>query len=192
MACLFGAFPGVTAAMQLRADQSALAARRSIVPLHRLHMVISEMLSVFAVQFINICLLLLYMRFVLHISFGPKWPMLLPICILGSMTGVAYGIFIGSLRMGEGAKTGLLVGSSLLMSFLAGMMMGNMKDIIEHVCPIVNRLNPAALISDAFYSISIYENPARYGRSLILLAVFTAVLVLASFGKLRRERYDSL
>lgn len=94
--------------------------------------------------------------------------------------------------MGEGAKTGLLVGSSLLMSFLAGMMMGNMKDIIEHVCPIVNRLNPAALISDAFYSISIYENPARYGRSLILLAVFTAVLVLASFGKLRRERYDSL
>ncbi len=192
MACLFGAFPGVTAAMQLRADQSALAARRSIVPLHRLHMVISEMLSVFAVQFVNICLLLLYMRFVLHISFGPKWPLLLPICIMGSMTGVAYGIFIGSLRMGEGAKTGLLVGSSLLMSFLAGMMMGNMKDIIEHVCPIVNRLNPAALISDAFYSISIYENPARYGRSLIILAVFTAVLVLASFGKLRRERYDSL
>lgn len=192
MACLFGAFPGVTAALQLRADQSALASRRSIVPVHRLKMVISEMMSVFIVQFVNICVLLLYMYFVLHISFGPKWPLLIPVCILGSMTGVAYGIFIGSMRMGEGPKTGILVGSSLLMSFLAGMMMGNMKDIIEHTCPIINRINPAALISDAFYSISIYENPARYGRSLLILAAFTVALVLVSFGKLRRERYDSL
>lgn len=192
MACLFGGFSGLTSAMNLRADQSALASRRSIVPVHRLKMVVSEMLAAFSLQFVNICLLLLYLRFVLGISFGPKWPLLLPVCIFGSITGVSYGIFLGSLPIHDGIKNGILVSTSLLMSFLAGMMYGNMKDIIEHVCPIVNRLNPAALIADAFYSISVYENPARYYMNLSILAGITIFLTAASFIKLRRERYDSL
>lgn len=192
MACLFGAFSGMTAAGNLRADQSALASRRSIVPVSRMKMVLSEMLAVFTVQFANICILLLYLHFGLHISLGQKWPLLIPVCILGSMTGVSYGIFIGCQRMKEGIKVGLLVGSSLLMSFLAGLMMGNMKDIVERHMPILNRINPAALISDAFYSISVYENPARYRMSLLILAVITVTLTCVSFVKLGRERYDSL
>lgn len=192
MACLFGGFSGLTSAINLRADQSALAARRSIIPVNRLKMVISEMLAAFSVQFANICLLLLYLRFILGITFGPKWPWLIPVCIFGSITGVSYGIFLGSLPMHEGIKNGILVGSSLLMSFLAGLMMGNMKDIIEHVCPIINRINPAALISDAFYSISVYENLSRYYMNLFILAVITILLTAVSFIRLRRERYDSL
>lgn len=192
MACLFGSFSGMTAAANLRADQSALAARRSIVPVSRMKLVVSEMLAVFTVQFANICILLLYLHFGLHISFGEKWPLLIPVCILGSMTGVSYGIFIGCQRLKEGIKTGVLVGSSLLMSFLAGLMMGNMKDIVEHHIPILNRINPAALISDAFYSISVYENPARYRMNLLILAMITVILTCVSFVKLGRERYDSL
>lgn len=192
MACLFGAFMGMTAAMNLRADQSALASRRCTSPVGRLTMVISEMLAAFTVQIANIGILLLYLHFVLHISFGSKWPLILPVCVLGSMAGVALGIFIGSLRFREGVKTALLVGSSLSLSFLAGLMMGGMKDIVERHCPALNRINPAALISDAFYSISVYENPARYRMDLALLAAVTVVLVGISFLKLRRERYDSI
>lgn len=192
MACLFGAFNGMTAASNLRADQSALAARRSIVPVSRMKLVVSEMLAVFTVQFFNICVLLLYLHFGLHISFGQKWPLLIPVCILGSMTGVSFGIFIGCQKMKEGIKTGILVGGSLLMSFLAGLMMGDMKDIIERHMPILNRINPAALISNAFYSISVYENPVRYGVNLLLLAAITAALTCVSFMKLGRERYDSI
>lgn len=192
MACLFGSFPGMTAAMNLRADQSELAARRSVVPVSRLPMVASELACVFFVQFVNVCLLLVYLNFGLHISLGPQWPLLLPVCALGSVAGVSYGVFLGSLHLGEGVKNGILVGSSLAMSFLAGLMFGNMKDIIEHACPLVNRINPAALISDAFYSISVYENPGRYTRSLLLLAAFAVVLTAVSVIKLGRERYDSL
>lgn len=192
MACLFGAFMGMASAMNLRADQSSLAVRRSIIPVNRLKMVVSEMLASFTIQFFCVCLLLLYLRFVLGISFGPQWPFLLPVCALGSMTGVAFGIFIGTLHISEGPKNGILVGGSLLMSFFAGLMVGGMKDIIEHHFPILNRINPAALISDAFYSMSVYENWNRYCTSLILLAVITVSLTMCSFLKLRRERYDSL
>lgn len=192
MACMFGCFMGMKMAMELRADQSALAARRTIVPASRLSMVVSGMLSVFTVQFANICILLLYLHFALGISFGTQWPLLIPVCVLGSTAGVAYGIFIGCLRFSEGIKTALLVVGSLLMSFLSGLMLGGMRYIVERYCPIVNRINPVALISDAFYSVSIYNNPSRYRMNLLILAAITVALVLVSFLKLRRERYDSL
>ncbi|MDY3249932.1 MAG: ABC transporter permease [Candidatus Choladocola sp.] len=192
MACLFGSFMGMSAAQKLRADQSPLAARRSIIPQSRLTMVLSEMLAVFTVQFLNICILLIYLCGVLGISFGSKWFLIFPVCIFGSMAGVSFGIFLGCLPWREGVKIGILVGSSLLLSFMAGLMFGNMKDIIEHHCPVLNRINPAALISDAFYSISVYDNFSRYRMNLLILAGITCILVMASFFRLRRERYDSI
>ena len=192
MACLFGAFLGMNAAQSLRADQTALALRQSTAPIGRNRIVFAEMFAVFTIQFGNVCVLLCYLHFILHISFGERWWLLLPICLLGSITGVAWGIFLGSLRLAVGLREGLLVGSSLLMSFLAGLMFGNMKDVIAHYAPILNKVNPAALISDAFYSISVYENPARYLENLLLLALITAALTGVSFIQLGRDRYDSL
>ena len=69
---------------------------------------------------------------------------------------------------------------------------GGMKDVVEKYCPVLNRINPAALISDAFYSIAVYENPDRYRMNLFLLALITGIMVLVSFCTLRRERYDSI
>lgn len=191
MTCLFGGFMGMVAAVKMRADQSPLAARRSVAPSNRLQMILAETLSSFTVQFFYVCVLLIYLH-VLGISFGRKWMLLIPVCALGSMTGVAYGMFIGGRRLAEGFKIAVLVCSSLLMSFMAGLMMGNMKDIVEHHCPILNRINPAALIADAFYSVSVYDNPARYRMNLVILAVITVLLLAAAWLTLRRERYESL
>lgn len=192
MACMFGSFNGMTSAMNLRADRSALASRRCIAPTRRIVLVAAEMAADFTVQFLNICILLLYLRFVLGISFGEKWFLLLPVCVFGSITGVAFGMFIGSMRFTEGVKTGMLISSSLLMSFFAGLMIGGMKYVIEKNIPILNRINPAALIADAFYCISVYDNPDRYCMNLILLALLALLLTAAGYVKLGRERYDSL
>lgn len=191
MACLFGTFQGMYASVGLRADQSPLAVRRSITPVHRLTLAAVEMLSAFTVQFLCICALLLYL-WLPGIPLGGKWWMLLPVCVLGSMTGVAFGVFVGCTKLREGAKVAVLISSSLAMSFLAGLMFVNMKDIVERYAPFLNRINPAALISDAFYSISIYENLERYRRNLPLLLLMTMLLSGISFLRLRRERYGSL
>ena len=91
-----------------------------------------------------------------------------------------------------GAKIGIMLGISMVSSFLAGLMNGNMKDIVEKSAPFVNRINPASLIADAFYCINVYDDTARYYRSLATLAVMCVVLVMASFFMVRRERYDSI
>lgn len=186
MACLFGSFQGMTSASNLRADQSALAARRSITPRHRFSMVVSEMLAAFTIQFLNCCLLLIWIRFVLGVSIGNQLAMILPVCALGSMVGVAMGIFIGCMRVQEGIKMGILIGGSLVLSFLSGLMFGNMKDLVEHHVPILNRINPSALIADAFYCISVYDNPARYRTDLVLLAAITIALVVAGYWRKMR------
>ena len=103
------------------------------------------------------------------------------------------GIFVGSLgKMKEGVKIGIILGISMVCSFLAGLMNNTMKDIVEKHAPFINRINPAALISDEFYCINVYDDLARYHRSLITLAVMGVVLVTASFLLIRRERYVSI
>ena len=67
-----------------------------------------------------------------------------------------------------------------------------MKDLVEKNMPVINRINPAALISDAFYSINVYDDMSRYYRNLFTLAVMSITLVTASFLLIRRESYDSI
>ncbi len=192
MTCLYGALMGVESALKLRADQSALAARRSITPTHRIRLILSELLALFTVQFANTCILLLYLHFVLGIGMGRRWPLLLPVCALGTLCGVAAGLFLGGTRLKEGPKIGIIIAGTLFLCFLSGMMYSGMKAEVEHYAPLVNRINPAALIADAFYSVAVYENSYRYGRSLLLLAAITVVLTAAGYHRLKRERYDSI
>ena len=89
-------------------------------------------------------------------------------------------------------KIGILLAISMLCSCLAGLMNGNMKDIVEQHAPILNRINPAALISDAFYCINVYDDPSRYTRNLVSLSLMCVLLILLSFYAVRKERYDSI
>ena len=77
-------------------------------------------------------------------------------------------------------------------AFLSGLMNNTMKDLVEKNMPVINRINPAALISDAFYCINVYDDMSRYYRNLFTLAVMSITLVTASFLLIRRESYDSI
>lgn len=193
MACLFGAFLGLQSIYDMKPNLSALGARQSITPTHRLKLILCDLIVVFVIHYINILLVVAYLRFVLKINLGDNIAALLSVCLLGSMIGVAYGIMIGCLKkVDKGVKIGIVVGSSLFFSFLAGMMVGNMKDIIERSCPVVNRLNPAAVLSDAFYCMAVYDSPERFLRNIITMVIMAVLFVTIAFLGIRRERYDSI
>lgn len=193
MACLYGCFIGFGSAIPLQANLSSLAARRTVTPTHKLKIVLSEQISAFFLGYLDVIILILYLRYILRLDFqGNMAPMLL-ITFLGCLIGVSLGFFVGSLgKMREGVKIGILLAVSMTCCFLSGLMSNTMKDIVEKNIPVLNRLNPAALISDAFYCINVYNDPARYYRNLIILAVMSVLLTGASFFMIRRERYDSL
>ena len=85
---------------------------------------------------------------------------------------------------------GINTGISLFLSFLSGLMIGGLKYQIEKVAPIVNRLNPATVITDALYSLNIYDTYDKYISSMITLVVMSVVLCIASYFLTRRESYE--
>ncbi len=192
-ACLSGAFLGVQSSTDGQANISALGARRSITPTHKLTLVMIDMAVLFIIHFFNILILCLYITQVLKISLGNDIGSLLLVDFMGSMIGVCLGVAIGCLaRISFGLKMGVCVLFTLFPGFLAGLMFGNMKNIIELHCPIINRINPAAVLSDAFYCMGIYNDMERFTRCLLILAVMSVLLLTVAFLGIRRERYDSI
>ncbi|CBL22566.1 ABC transporter permease [Blautia sp. 2744] len=193
MACLYGCFIGFGSAITLQANLTALAARRSVTPTHKLKLILSEQISSFLIGYVDVIILLIYLRNILKLDFQGQIGKMLLISLFGSLIGVSMGLFIGSLsKIGEGIKVAVILAISMVCSFLSGLMNSSMKDTVEKHCPIINRINPAALISDAFYCINVYDDPARYYRNLLTLAVMSSALVFASFLLIRRNRYDSI
>lgn len=192
-ACLSGAFLGVRASFDTQANLTALGARRSVTPTHRLKLVITDMLVLVTIHFINILILNLYITKALKISLGDDIGSLLLVDLMGSIIGICMGLAFGCMsKMDLGMKMGISVALTLVPGFLAGLMFGNMKNILELHCPIINRINPAAVLSDAFYCLGIYNDMERFTRCLFILAVMSIVLILVAFLGVRRESYDSI
>ena len=193
MACLYGSFIGFGSAITLQANLTALAARRCVTPTHKLKLIISEQISSFLIGYADVIILLIYLRNILKLDFQGQMGKMFTVSLFGSLIGVSMGLFIGSLgKLSEGIKVAVILALSMICSFLAGLMNGNMKDLVEKHAPVINRINPAALISDAFYCINVYDDPVRYYRNLITLAIMSVAFVMASFLLIRRNRYDSI
>ena len=130
---------------------------------------------------------------ILKIDIGSNMPKMFAVCMVGSLIGVSIGIFIGCLgNMSYEFKIGVITTYSLLSSFLAGLMIAQIKGAIEKYCPIVNRINPAALISDAIYSMDIYDEPSRFNLDMFIMIFMAVLFTGVSFLIMRRKRYDSI
>jgi ABC-2 type transport system permease protein len=113
--------------------------------------------------------------------------------LTGCIAGVSWGNFIGTfVRGSEGVKTGILIGTNMAMSFLAGLMWVDIKHIIDLKAPVLSYINPAALVADALYSLYVFDTHRRFFVNICMLCLVSAVLFTASFMRLRRERYASI
>lgn len=193
MACLFGGYVGYTIGIQLQANVNKIAIRRNVSSLGKLKMIVCDTLVGWGVQMVNVSVCILYLKYILKIDIGSNMLKMFIICAAGSLIGVSVGIFIGCLgNMGDEVKIGIITTYSLLSSFLAGLMIAPIKGSIEKYCPIVNKINPAALISDAIYSVDIYDEPTRFNLDMGIMIFMAAMFTGVSFLMMRRKRYDSI
>lgn len=192
MACFYGTFLGSTLANENTASFSTLGARRSIAPVSKLRIISADMAAGVLIHFASVLLLLAYLRLVLGVELSGNPGLILLITFLGRLTGVSLGAAIGVSRLKEGFQTLLDVVIPLAMCFLAGLMVSGMRQLIEESAPVINRINPAALISDSFYCLTVYEDPERLAVNLVTLAAISLGLTLYAFLRMRRERYDSI
>lgn len=192
MSSMFASFIAVERISKMQANTSSLGIRRAIIPKGKAMMLCSEFLAMVTTQFAVMIMAFIYMN-IIGIRFGDKYIAMLLILLLGPCVGLAIGAIIGSFaKIGDGAKMGICVSIGMGLSVMADLVASGIKDTIEHTIPILNRLNPAALISDAFYSLNVYDSYNRYFTDIALLAVIMVVLLTISVQILRRNTYASL
>jgi len=192
MSCLFASFGSIEKIGNMQANVSALGMRRCMSPNSKAVTVIAEFLSMLVFQFLIEVIALGYFN-LLGVDFGNKYPQMLGILFFGSCIGISMGVIIGSCsKFSEGMKVGLCISISMILSVLADLVATGIKDSIEHTIPILNRINPAALIVDSFYALNIYDTYDRYFRNMATLGGMTVVLLIISFLILRRNKYASV
>ena len=103
------------------------------------------------------------------------------------------GIAIASvLKKSENIKTGMIIAITMFGCFLSGMMGITMKYIIDKNLPIINKINPASMITDGFYSLYYYDTLDRYIFNIASLLIFAFIMIFISYISLRRQKYDSI
>lgn len=193
MAALFGSFHGVNEVTAIQANQSPQGARNNLTPTHKLKMFSISVLAAATVQYIVILILISFLILALGINFGNQLGFIALTCFIGTFTGVAFGSFISAVvTKNEGVKTGILAGSTMLMSFLSGMMSPDVKIIISNNVPILSYINPASLITDSFYALYYYETHTQYIKNTLILTGITVLLGVLTYFVLRRQKYASI
>lgn len=193
MAAFFGSISGLYIAINNQGNLSAIAARKCISPTNKLTSITASLLASFVAQVVCVSIGITYILFILKVDMGDKIPMVYLSGAVGSLTGVTMGFFIGSFgRLNQNVKMAISMSVTMLSCFLSGLMIGNMKSVIEMYVPIVNRINPAALISNLFYCLNIYNDYRRYTEKFVTLLILSVVFTIGGFLLTRRKKYASL
>lgn len=193
MVCLFASFSGCNMVGNMQPNVSVMGQRRTVSPVHKMTTVLAEFAACELFQMVVVSLLLVYMRGILGIHLGNHYGAILLLLFVATSCGNMLGICIGCIpRFSMGAKTGILTGVSLLLSMMSDLMVAGVRDGIEHTVPIINDINPAALIVDSFYALNVYDTYERFAGNLFMLLIVTTILAVVSILLVRRNRYASL
>ncbi len=193
MTCLYGSFCGLKEVTALQANLSPQGARVNMAPTHKLKVFVASMLAATTVQLGIMLILIGYLNFILKVKFGSQLGYIALTCLIGTITGVTFGTCIASIiKKGEGIKIAILIGGTMTMSFLSGMMNDKMKYIISTKAPIISYINPVNLITDSFYSLYYYSTYKQFFINIALLCGFSVIFSTITYLVLRRQKYASL
>jgi ABC-2 type transport system permease protein len=193
MTCLYGATLAMYAVNQNLPNMTEHGKRIAISPASKIKLILASVLATFIVQIIGLAILFVYTIFVLKVDFGSRIDLTIMISFLGALAGLALGIFVAStLKCSTGSKDGIIISFTMLCSFFAGMMGISMKYIADKNMPLLNKVNPASMITDGLYSIYYYSGTSRFAFDCFSLQIFSVVLIIISIINLRRQKYDSI
>ncbi len=193
MACLYGGILAMEAINNCLANMSSQGKRVAVSPASKGKLILSSVFASYITQIIGLSLLFIYTVFVLKVDFGSNLPLIVLLALAGSLAGLSLGIAVSTfIKANDNTKTGILIAVTMFGCFLSGMMGITMKYVVDTNAPVINKINPASMITDGFYALYYYDTLDRYYFNVISLSVFSLILILLSVISLRRQKYDSI
>ncbi|MBR6718505.1 MAG: ABC transporter permease [Oscillospiraceae bacterium] len=193
MVAMFGSITGLHITIQNQGNLSKLGARKCCSPTPKSVSIGASLLGSMLVQAACMAIAVSFLHFVLKVDLGSRLGMIYLTAMLGGILGLAFGFCIGSVgRFQTGTKNGICFAVSMFCCFCSGLMVGNMKSIIDRIAPWFNRINPTALITDSLYYLNIDSDYRRWSRAALTMTAMTVVLIVLGFVMSRRKKYASL
>lgn len=175
------------------ANMGSVGKRTAVAAIKKGTLIISSLLASYLVQLVEIALIFIFTVFVLHVDYGNEIGFVILTSLVGSLAGLALGVLVATLfKTNENAKIGILIAITMLGCFLSGMMGITMKYIVDTYAPFVNMINPASLITDAFYALYYYGVNNRFIQDILSLIIISALMIILSWRGLRRQKYDAI
>lgn len=192
MSCLFASLSSIEMMSNLQANVSATGKRKNVSPQRKMTFVLAEFAALLLIHFVVEVISFIYMSCI-GVDFGGRvWEILLTLFV-GCFIGLAIGVIVGAIsKLAEGTKIGIVIGISMVMSILSDLCINGVKYEIQQHVPIINKLNPAALISDSFYALNVYSDHQVFTENIVIMTIEAVVLIAVGILMVRRNRYASV
>lgn len=192
MSCLFASLSSIEMMGNLQANVSATGKRKNVSPQRKMTFVLAEFAALLIIHFVVEVISFIYMSCI-GVDFGDRvWEILLTLFV-GCFIGLAIGVIVGAIsKLAEGTKIGIVIGISMVMSILSDLCINGVKYEIQQHVPIINKLNPAALISDSFYALNVYSDHQVFTENIVIMTIEAVVLIAVGILMVRRNRYASV
>ncbi|MBQ9118665.1 MAG: ABC transporter permease [Lachnospiraceae bacterium] len=189
MTCMFGATLGLTNTREIQVNQSMVAVRRGVAPTRKGLMVLTDFLAAFTVEYAVFLLLYVFLTLILGIHFGSQYAEILLGGAVACLNGIAFGYMIGVVvKAKHSVKSAIITSTTLSLCFFAGLMVADMKYTMEKNMPWFNRINPAALISDCFSSLGVFDDLSKYAQCVTILLAEAVIFGAVAALVLRKQK----
>ncbi len=192
MASLFGSWISTEMVEGMCANHTEKGKRFECAPVSKLMSIASGVLAGASMQAVSNAIVVIYIEYVLKIKFGiPLWNVIL-ITTLGSGLGISMGVLIGALVKNKRLFDIIPIVFSMTCSFCSGLMWDQIRQMIQANAPILNKINPAALLVDCLYTRATYGTIDVYYQDIGIMSIMIIGALTISAVLLRRRRYVSL
>lgn len=196
MAALFCGQIGMLAICEAQPNLTALGARRAMGATSRGKTLAATLAASWVISFFCLLVAFLFIRFVVGVDFAGREGACILALAVAALFATSFGTLLGSLpKIGFGVKSGILTGVTCLLSLFAGLYgepCMQLADQIAREAPVFAAINPAKVVTDAFYSLYYYDSLTPFAEKAGILLIMAAVLFAVSALFVRRQRYASL
>ncbi len=194
MFSIYGIFIGTELVNIVQSYLTPMAARVSISPYKKSHMVGAIFLASVILSLCFNLLLTLFVTYVLGVPMFNQPTQTILIYIVASIFASSLGILFGTIRIiPQNIKNMVINNVILVLSFISGMSGDtNIRSEIEQHIPILNRLNFVNVVNESLYQVNYIGNTQNLPRNLAILLGWALIILVLSSMVLRRQNYDSI
>ena len=193
MMCMLSSSAALTMFVSVLPNETNTGLRIGASGVSRLKYDCAIFLALFTLQMVCTGIALIYLIPILGINFGGNAGMILLTTTIGNLMGLSLGYMVSHIgHFSYKKKDTILTIITLGGGAISGLYAIQLKAVVEAKAPIINRINPMSVITDAFYSLNIFGTGDRYLRAILTMIGLSVIFFIVGVLLGRRNQYESL